>query len=129
MLFTTDTNEHRMFRRPDDFSKNNKSHSERGKVSFGRQYSAYDEEDDYSLPYKGRKGHDSRGRGLDTDDIELSDKLENIKRFEREKKAAQKKSRKEEDERRKKPIPKQKRNSKDLTRDYNYGLLDEEIFM
>jgi len=129
LLFTTDTNENRKSRRPDDFSKNNKAYTERGKGSYGKHYYSYDDEDDYSLQHKGRKAHDSRGRILDSDDIELSDKLESIKRFEREKKAVQKKNRKEEDERRKKPHLKQKRSTKDWTRDYNYGLLDEEVFM
>lgn len=129
MLLTSDTNENRKSRRPDDFSKKSKADTERSKGSYGKQYSTYDDEDDFSLQHKGRKGNDSRGRILDTDDIELPDKLESIKRFEREKKAAQKKNRKEEDERRKKPQFKQKRSTKDWTRDYNYGLLDEEVFM
>lgn len=128
MVFTTDSNENRKTRRPDDY-KMSKTYMERGKGVF-RNQAMFNEDDDYSQQHKGRKSHDnSRGKNFDAEDMELSDKLENFKRFEREKKAVQKKSLKEEDERRKRPVLKQKRSSKDLTRDYNYGLLDEEVFM
>ena len=131
-MFTTDSNENRKSVRPDDSNKNGKAfksqYSER-KDSFRNKYSLYEDEDDYGTQHRSRKAHDSKGRGFDSEDIELPDKLESMKRFEREKKAVMKKYREEEIERRKKPVIKQKRSTKDWTRDYNYGLLDEEVFM
>jgi hypothetical protein len=58
------------------------------------------------------------------------DKLETIKRLEREKKAVQKKLREEETEKQKHPTMKQKRNSKsDWTKEYVYGLIDEDDYI
>lgn len=58
------------------------------------------------------------------------DKLETIKRLEREKKAVQKKLREEETEKQKRPVVKQKRSSKsDWTKDYVYGLIDEDDYI
>lgn len=87
-----------------------------------------DDEDDRS--FKGRKASEAKTKNsLMKDKDQQPDKLETMRRFEREKKAIQKKNRQEEFERSKRPIIKQKRSTKDLTKGYEYGLLgDEEDF-
>jgi len=128
LVLKTDANENIRFNRPDEFRSNKGFNSERNRSY--RHYSTYEDEEEYGSQQKGRKNSDGKCKSHMSDDIELPDKLESIKRFEREKKAVQKKNREEETERRKKPVMKQKRSTKDWTRDYEYGLLDdEEVFM
>lgn len=121
MVVTADSNGNRKYNRHNDL--NHTFSSDHNKNSF--QNSVYDEEDEYCTQHKSKKNSDSKGRNYLPEDIEMSDKLENIKRFEREKKAAQKKNRDDYDEKRRKPVLKQKRSTKDWTRDYHYGLLDD----
>jgi hypothetical protein len=113
-----------------DLNKKNQAYnSEKGKNSFRYQYSVYEDEEDYDRQNKTRKNSDNKVKNHITEDVEISDKLETIKRLEREKKAVQKKSREEVVERKKKPVLKQKRSSRDWTKDYQNGLLDEEVFL
>lgn len=115
--------------KPDDVLVNKKAFN----TEHSRNSSRYEnlmetDEDDYSTPIRVRKNSDSKRRNQLPEELEQSDKLETIKRLEREKKAVQKKVREEEISKKKKPVVKQKRNSKDLTREYQYGLLDEEVW-
>lgn len=74
------------------------------------------------------KSNEPKSKGASGIELEQSDKMEMIRRLERDKKAKQKKLREEEEiEKQKRPQIKHKRNSKsDWTKDYVYGLLDEE---
>lgn len=82
-----------------------------------------DDEDD-NKKVRSHKATDSKPKNQLEQQL---DKLETIKRLEREKKAVQKKLREEETEKQKRPAVKQKRSSKsDWTKDYVYGLIDED---
>jgi hypothetical protein len=129
-VVTTDINENKGFNKHMDLNKKNQAYnSEKGKNSIRYQYSVYEDEEDYDRQNKTRKNSDNKVKNHITEDVEISDKLETIKRLEREKHAVQKKSREEVVERKKKPVLKQKRSSRDWTKDYQNGLLDEEVFL
>lgn len=66
-----------------------------------------------------------KSRSSQKNELDQWEKLEILKRLEREKKAVQKKSREEETEKFKRPAAKQKRSIRDWTKDYEYGLLDD----
>lgn len=118
------------FYKPSDLSKGRQTYnSERSRNSFRYQNSMDKDDDDYSTSQRGRKTSDSKAKNQISEDIEQQDKLETAKRLEREKKAVQKKAREDEIERKKKPALKQKRSAKDWTKDYENGLLDEEVWM
>lgn len=83
-----------------------------------------DEED--SKAVRGRKQSDSKARTQNKDSELATDKLETMKRLEREKKAMQKKTHEEEVVKRGRPPVKQKREVKDWTKGYEAGMIDEE---
>jgi hypothetical protein len=87
-----------------------------------------DKEDDKDIRNsKGHKAADLKSRGIQRKDNDLQpDKLETIKRLEREKKVIQKKSREEEIEKPKHLQNKPRKIIKDWTKGYEYGLLDDE---
>lgn len=132
-MVTTDTSENKRFGKKPDTSKRNQTYfSEKGKASLSYQYFAYEVDEDYKKQNKMRKIADSRVKKHAPEEDEtadLTDKLEVIKRLEREKKAMQKKNREQADYRKRKPMPKQKRSCRDWTKDYRNGLLDEEVFL
>lgn len=105
-----------------------KGYKDKGIKSTGSSYFYVDkDEEDERRHMKGRKPTDQKSKTSQMKDIDQpSDKLETIKRLEREKKVIQRKNREEEVEKPRRNLTKQKRSVKDWTKGYVYGLLDEE---
>ena len=108
------------------FGNKDKSYTQRSRNNFSYHNSMDKDEDSDTKNIRGRKTAVNKSKSSQNKDLEQPDKLETIKRLEREKKVVQKKNREEEIEKPKRPVVKQKRNTKDWTKDYEYGLLNEE---
>jgi hypothetical protein len=100
--------------------------TERNRSSYSYSNPKDKDEDSDSKNTRGRRTTEAKARSPQSKELEQTDKLETIKRLEREKKVVQKKNREVEAEKPKRPVLKQKRSTKDWTKDYEYGLLDEE---
>lgn len=87
-----------------------------------------DKDEDNDNRFKNHRSADTKAKSSQGKDKEqTTDKLETIKRLEREKKAIQKKNRDEELEKQKKPLMKSKKNKTiNWTKGYECGLLDED---
>lgn len=87
----------------------------------------YLEDMDEDIEYKASRSHRTNDSKAKLQQDQPLDKLEAFKRLEREKKIMQKKQREEDAEKKRRPAPKQRRSAKsDLTKDYIYGLYDED---
>lgn len=112
------------YRKPQTHQERSNSYSSHKNKEYGK-YSYEDRaEEDEIKTTKSHKSSESRTKNIPQE--HQPDKLETIRRLEREKKAMQKKQREEEEEKQKRP-PIKKRNTKtDWTKDYVYGLMDED---
>jgi hypothetical protein len=106
-------------------SGNNQGHN-RNAYSYANKFKKDEEEEN-----KGARSHrasDARLKGAQIKDKEQkSDKIEIMKRLEREKKVLQKKLKDEDEKKIKRPLVKQRKNSKnDWTKSYQKGKFDED---